>query len=98
MGENHFANLPTAAYGGVLLGAAIAYFVLQSAIIAEHGPGSTLKAALGTDVKGKISPALFVVAIPMAFVSRWVALGLYVVVSLMWLVPDRRIASQASSA
>ena len=93
MGENHFAALPTAAYGGVLLGAAVAYFVLQAAIIAEQGPGSRLAAAVGRDMKGKISPALYAVAIPLSFVSRWVAVGLYVVVSLLWLIPDRRLES-----
>ncbi|HEX3623779.1 MAG TPA: TMEM175 family protein [Acidimicrobiales bacterium] len=93
MGENHFGRLPTAAYGGVLLAAALAYYVLQRAIVAEQGPGSTLNAALGRDLKGKVSPAIYAVAIPLAFVSRWVALALYVVVSLMWLVPDRRLES-----
>ncbi|MDQ6728095.1 MAG: TMEM175 family protein [Actinomycetota bacterium] len=91
MGENHFANLPTAAYGGVLLGAAIAYFVLQSAIIAEQGPESALAAAVGRDVKGKVSPAIYAVAIPLSLLSRWAGVALYVVVSLMWLVPDRRL-------
>jgi len=98
MGENHFATLPTAAYGGVLLLAAIAYFVLQTAIVAEQGPGSTMAAALGRDTKGKISPVLYTVAIPLAFVNRWAALVLYVVVALMWLVPDRRLESRIERA
>ena len=93
MGENGFASVPTAAYGVVSLLAAIAYFILQTAIIAELGPNSTLAAALGRDLKGKSSPILYIAAIPLAFVSRWIALALYVFVALMWLVPDRRIES-----
>jgi len=96
MGENDFAALPTATYGGVLLMAAIAYFVLQSTIVAEQGPDSPLAAALGRDVKGKISPAIYLIAIPLAFVNRWASLGLYVVVALMWLVPDRRLETRAA--
>jgi uncharacterized membrane protein len=76
-----------------LLLAAIAYFILQTATIAEQGPGSKLAAALGSDLKGKISPVLYTAAIPLAFLGRWIALGLYVFVALMWLVPDRRIES-----
>jgi uncharacterized membrane protein len=91
MGENHFASAPTAAYGIVLLLSAIAYYILQTTILAAHGPDSALKAALGKDVKGKISPACYSVAIPLAFVSRWAALGIYILVALMWLIPDRRI-------
>jgi uncharacterized membrane protein len=94
MGENHFAPLPTASYGGVCLLAAIAYFLLQTAIVAAHGSDSTLASALGRDLKGKSSPVIYATAIPLAFVSRWVALGLYVVVALMWLVPDRRLESR----
>lgn len=93
MGENDFAPVPTAAYGTVLLLAAIAYYILQTLILSAHGPESLLRAALGRDVKGKISPVLYVAAIPLAFVNRWVSLGLYVFVALMWLVPDRRIES-----
>ena len=93
MGENEFAELPTAAYGVVLLLAAIAYFILQNAIVAQQGRSSQLAAALGSDLKGKISPVLYMLAIPSAFVGRWIAIGLYVFVSLMWLVPDRRIES-----
>ncbi len=91
MGENHFAPLPTAGYGVVMLGAAIAYWILQSAIIAREGPGSRLAAAVGRDVKGKLSPAAYAVAIPLAFVSQWLSDGLYVLVALVWLVPDPRI-------
>jgi uncharacterized membrane protein len=94
MGENHFETLPTAAYGCVLLMAGIAYYILKTAIIAAQGDDSTLADALGRDTKGKISPVIYLVAVPIAFVDRWVALGLYVTVSLMWLVPDRRIESR----
>jgi uncharacterized membrane protein len=98
MGQNHFATVPTAAYGGVCLLAAIAYYVLTLAIIAAQGTDSTLADALGRDTKGKISPVLYAVAIPLAFVSRWIALALYVVVALIWLVPDRRIESRIQGA
>jgi uncharacterized membrane protein len=93
MGETDFAAVPTAVYGADLLLAAIAYFILQTAIIAEEGPDSRLRAALGGDLKGKISPLLYLAAIPLAFVSPWIALAVYVFVALMWLVPDRRIES-----
>lgn len=98
MGENHFASLPTAAYGVVLFMAGIAYYVLKTAILSAQGAGSALEVALGRDLKGKISPVIYAVAIPLAFVSRWIALGLYVVVALMWLVPDRRIESRVGPA
>jgi uncharacterized membrane protein len=91
MGENDFAAAPTAAYGVVLLMSAIAYFILQSVILASHGPDSPLRAALGRDLKGKLSPVCYLAAIPLAFVNRWIAVGLYLFVALMWLVPDRRI-------
>jgi uncharacterized membrane protein len=94
MGENHFASLPTAVYGGVLLLAGIAYVILQRAIIGEHGPGSKLAAAVGEDLKGKLSAGLYAVAIPLAFVNEWIADGIYVLVALMWLIPDRRIESK----
>jgi uncharacterized membrane protein len=96
MGGNHFAALPTAVYGGVLLLAAIAYFILQTAIIRHQGPSSKLRAAVGKDVKGKISPVLYALAIPLAFVHQWIADALYVIVALMWLVPDRRIESRVN--
>jgi uncharacterized membrane protein len=91
MGENHVAPAPTAAYGLVLLMAAIAYYVLQSAIIARQGRDSLLASALGRDWKGKLSPAVYLTAIPLAFVSPWIANGLYAFVALLWLIPDRRI-------
>jgi uncharacterized membrane protein len=91
MGENHFAAAPSALYGVVMLMSAIAYFILQQLIIASQGPGSLLKKAVGGDWKGKVSPVLYALAIPLAFWSQWVSLGLYVLVALIWLVPDRRI-------
>jgi uncharacterized membrane protein len=94
MGENHFAPLPTAVYGAVLLAAAIAYYLLQKAIIADQGPGSKLAAAVGNDFKGKVSPVLYACAIPLAFVTVAIADAIYIVVALMWLVPDRRIESR----
>lgn len=94
MGENHFASLPTAAYGVVLFMAGVAYYILKTVIIAAQGDDSTLADALGNDVKGKISPVIYAVAIPLAFVNRWIAVVLYVVVAVMWFVPDRRIESR----
>jgi len=94
MGENHFASLPTAAYGVVLLAAAIAYYLLQGAIVAAQGPDSRLAVAIGRDLKGKISPLLYTAAIALAFVREWIADALYVIVALMWLVPDPRIESR----
>ncbi len=94
MGENHFAPLPTAVYGAVMLAASVAYYVLQRLIIAEQGPHSKLKAAIGRDVKGKVSPLIYVAAILLAFVSQWVADALYVLVALIWLIPDRRIEAK----
>ena len=94
MGENHFASFPTAMYGVVLLAAAIAYFILQSAIIRKEGPRSKLAQAVGNDLKGKISPVLYIAAVFLAFVHPLIADGVYVFVALMWLVPDRRIESR----
>ena len=91
VGENHFAAVPTALYGFVFLMAAIAYWILQQLLIASQGPDSLLKRAVGGDWKGKLSPVLYAVAIPLAFWWRWISLGLYVVVALIWLIPDRRI-------
>jgi uncharacterized membrane protein len=94
MGENHFAPLPTAVYGAVLLAAAIAYYVLQKMIIAQQGRHSKLRAAIGRDFKGKISPLIYLAAIPLAFVNQWISDALYVIVALIWLIPDRRIESK----
>jgi uncharacterized membrane protein len=91
MGENHLAALPTAAYGVVLFMAAIAFLILQRAIIADQGRNSLLASALGSDWKGKLSPVLYLSAIPLAFFNPWIAICLYAAVALTWLVPDRRI-------
>jgi len=91
MGENHFTVLPTALYGVVLLMAAVAYWILQQTIIARHGGESLLAKAVGRDLKGKLSPVLYVIAIFSAFFAPWVAGALYVLVAVLWLVPDRRI-------
>jgi uncharacterized membrane protein len=93
MGDNPFAPLPAAVYGLVLLLAGLAYLILQRSIIAEQGPESRLRAAVGTDTKGKLSAALYLVAIPSAFVHTWIADAIYAGVALMWLIPDRRIES-----
>ena len=98
MGENHFAPAPTAAYGVILLLAAIAYLLLQHAILRQEGPDSTLAVAVGRDRKGKISPLLYAIAIPVAFLHPWMAGALYVVGALTWLVPDRRIERRVSRA
>ena len=94
MGENHFAPLPTAVYGVVLLLSGLAYLILQAAIIADQGKDSRLAAAVGRDLKGKLSAALYAAAIALAFVHQWIADAIYVLVALMWLVPDRRIESR----
>jgi uncharacterized membrane protein len=91
MGENHFAAIPTAAYGVVLLMSGIAFTILEAAIIRQQGAHSKLRAAVGNDVKGKASAVLYAIAIPLAFVHELLADAIYVFVALMWLVPDRRI-------
>jgi uncharacterized membrane protein len=91
MGENQFAALPVALYGMVLLLAAIAYFILTRTLVAHHGRNSAIAAAIGDDFKGKISLVIYAVAIPLAFVQSWLACALYVLVALIWLIPDRRI-------
>jgi uncharacterized membrane protein len=96
MGENEFARLPTAVYGVVLLLAAVAYTVLQNVIVAAQGANSMLAAAVGKDVKGKVSLLSYVAAIPLAFVNQWIAIALYVFVALIWLVPDPRIEEKVS--
>ena len=94
MGENHFDNTPTSIYGVVMLAAAIAYYILQNRIIKCEGPDSTIARAVGTDWKGKISPILYAIAIVMAFVEQWIAQGIYALVAIIWLVPDKRIERQ----
>ena len=91
MGENHFAALPTALYGVVLLMAAIAYYILQLRIITCNGRESMLAKVVGADYKGKLSPVLYMLAIPAAFVQEWIAYTLYALVALVWLIPDPRI-------
>lgn len=91
MGENHFAPLPSALYGAVLLMAAMAYWILVRTIIAGEGSDSIVARAIGRDTKGAVSALLYAVAVPLAFVSQWLSTSLYVIVALMWLVPDRRI-------
>ena len=89
--ENLIAPMPTALYGCILLMAAIAYYILQCSIIARHGRDSLLAAAIGADWKGKLSPVLYLAAIPLSFLHPWVGHAIYVLVALIWLVPDRRI-------
>jgi uncharacterized membrane protein len=91
MGRNHFEPVPTAFYGVVLLLAAIAYTILVRCIIAAQGPHSRLKEAVGSDLKGNLSMVMYITAIPLAFVNRWLAYAIYISVALMWLIPDRRI-------
>ena len=91
MGENHFAPLPSALYGVVLFMAAMAFLVLQRLILAAEGPNSVLRKAIGRNLKGNLSPLLYLVAIGAAFWSQWIAQAVYVLVALIWLVPDRRI-------
>jgi uncharacterized membrane protein len=91
MGDNHFAALPVAAYGGVLFMAAVAYTILGRALIARQGTSSELARAVGGDRKGWTSLALYGLAVPIAFLNRWVAFGMYVFVAIMWFVPDSRI-------
>ncbi|CAN5880216.1 TMEM175 family protein [soil metagenome] len=97
MGENHFAPTPTSIYGVNLLMCGAAFWLLQREIIQEQGKGSLVRRALGDDLKGKISLAAYALAIPLAYVSRWISGALYVGVALLWLVPDRRIARALAS-
>ena len=91
MGQNHFDRLPVALYGTIMLFAGIAYFILVRTLISRHGPESLLATALGSDFKGKISMVIYLLAIPLALLKWWLACALYILVSIMWLVPDRRI-------
>jgi len=91
MGENHFERLPVALYGVVLLCCGLAYYILTRALLARHGEGSALRRALGPDLKGKISVVLYALAIVLAFVNHWIASGIYVIVAIIWLIPDRRV-------
>jgi uncharacterized membrane protein len=98
MSENKFAQAPVAAYGIVLLAAAIAYFVLQGVLVRIEGRDSPLAQAMGKDLKGKASPVIYVVGISLSFANRWIGVAAYVVVALMWLVPDRRVERRLMSA
>src|SRR5262245_20306597 len=91
MGENHLEAVPTAVYGLVMLCAAVAYYILQTTIVRAQGPGSKLARAIGTDQKGKLSPVVYAVAIPLAFVPGRLSAALYIAVAVIWFVPDRRI-------
>jgi len=91
LGDNLAAPLPTALYGAVLVMPAIAYFLLQKAIMREQGPQSVLARALGSDIKGKISPLFYAVGIALAVIVPWVSIAIYVLVAVIWLIPDRRI-------
>ncbi len=95
LGENHFGNIPSMVYGFVLLMSAIAYWILQNEII--KADGSSLKAAIGSDKKGKLSPLLYLVAIGSSYFSSWIAMSIYVFAALIWLVPDRRIEKHLSN-
>ena len=97
MGENHFARTPTLIYGVTLLGAALAYYVFQLAVLREHGSDSVFAQALGRDMKGKISPVLYIAGIVGCLASRWLGLAFYVVVALIWLVPDRRFEAKLTA-
>ncbi len=91
MGENHFAAVPVATYGAVLLLSAISYYILSRVLVRHDGQNSKIARALGSDFKGRISVVLYAAAIPLSFVSRWTSVALYVAVAVMWLIPDRRI-------
>jgi uncharacterized membrane protein len=91
MGENHFATWPVALYGMVLLMAGTAYYILTRALIRHHGKASTIATALGSDFKGKISLGIYLLAITLAFENAWISCALYVLVAVIWLIPDRRI-------
>jgi len=93
MGENHFASLPTALYGVVLLCAGIAYYVLEQVLIRIQVENSRLEAAVGGDTKGRLSLVLYALAVPLAFVNQFISDGIYALVALVWLIPDRRIES-----
>jgi len=94
MGENNFSTVPVAFYGGVLWFSGLAYYILVRTLLAQHGTDSILAAAIGKDVKGLRSLYIYSAAIPLAFVASWIAAVLYVVVTIMWLIPDRRIENK----
>ncbi len=94
MGQNHLAPVPVALYGGVLLMAAIAYYILAHALIRLHGDASPIAMAIGKDGKGILSVVIYLAAIPLSFVNIWIALALYIAVAMMWLVPDKRFEKE----
>ncbi len=98
VGENHLAPVPTAGYGVILFLAGLAYYILERQIVRLHGPDSRLGAAVGVDFKGLASMVLYAAAIPLAFVSPWISIAIYVFVALMWVIPDQRIESQLHRA
>lgn len=91
MGENHFAALPTALYGAVLLGAAVAYSIMVRILLRHHGGESVLARAIGSDLKGNLSMLSYVVGLALAFVQPWMAWAIYILIAIVWLIPDRRI-------
>ncbi len=94
LGENQFAPAPASTYGFVLFMAAVAYLILETAIVAHQGPESKLRKAIGSEIKGKISIVLYLAGIGLAFLNQWAAIGIYVLVAFMWLIPDQRIESR----
>lgn len=91
VGENHFSKIPVAFYGTVLFMASAAYWILQQAIIYSQGKDSALRKAIGSDLKGKLSPIFFIAAIGVSFFSEWISMGMLVLITLIWLIPDQRI-------
>jgi uncharacterized membrane protein len=98
MGENHFTTVPSALYGAILLMAAVAYYILQNIIVAQEGRDSRLASAIGSDLKGKLSPVFYATGIAASFFRPWIAGCIYVFVALMWLVPDRRIENMVDES
>lgn len=98
MSENHFPAIPVAAYGIVLLAAAIAYYLLQGRLLRAEGKNSLLAVAIGSDAKGKVSPLMYCLGIGLSFADRWLGIAVYVAVALMWLVPDRRVERTITAA
>ena len=98
MGENHVEPMPTALYGVVLLMAGLAYVILQQAIIRDQGEGSLLRRAVHKDIKGKAWAVLYAASVPLAFVSPWISVAIYIGVAVMWIIPDRRIARTITGA
>jgi uncharacterized membrane protein len=96
MGENHFAQLPVICYGGVLIMTSISYLILITILVRHHGENSVLARAIGSDTKGKISTGIYAAAIVVSFIHSWMAFGMYFIVALIWLVPDKRIERKLS--